>query len=116
MKSAECAAGKTIPRNRALPILPAAPIAKASTRRARTGEGNSKPESLSEGRAHRYAPAWRGAAMRPFEYTLGLTSILVSLALANIVMCFHRLLRNAPRVTWDGRVLFAAALVIVEIV
>jgi hypothetical protein len=54
--------------------------------------------------------------MRPFEYTLGLTSILVSLALANIVMCFHRLLRNAPRVTWDGRVLLAAALVIVEIV
>jgi hypothetical protein len=54
--------------------------------------------------------------MRPFEYTLGLTSILVSLALANIVMCFHRLLRNAPRVKWDGRVLIAAALVIVEIV
>jgi hypothetical protein len=42
------------------------------------------------------------AAMRPFEYTLGLTSILVSLALANIVMCFHRLMRNARRVTWDG--------------
>jgi hypothetical protein len=54
--------------------------------------------------------------MRPFEYSLGLTSILVSLALANIVMCFHRLLRNARRVKWDGRVLIAAALVIVEIV
>jgi hypothetical protein len=54
--------------------------------------------------------------MRPFEYTLSLTSILVSLALANIVMCFHRLLRNARRVKWDGRVLIAAALVIVEIV
>ncbi|HEY1962443.1 MAG TPA: hypothetical protein VGG69_08495 [Rhizomicrobium sp.] len=54
--------------------------------------------------------------MQPFEYSLVLTSILVSLALANIVMCFHRLLRNARRVTWDGRVLIAAALVIVEIV
>ncbi|HEY1961189.1 MAG TPA: hypothetical protein VGG69_02130, partial [Rhizomicrobium sp.] len=54
--------------------------------------------------------------MQPFEYSLVLTSILVSLALANIVMCFHRLLRNARRVKWDGRVLIAATLVIVEII
>jgi hypothetical protein len=54
--------------------------------------------------------------MRPFEYALGLITILVSLALADIVMCFHRLLRNASRVNWDGRVLIAAALVILEIV
>jgi hypothetical protein len=54
--------------------------------------------------------------MRPFEYSLGLTSILVSLALAGLVTSFHRLLRQARRVRWDGRVLIAAALVVVEIV
>ncbi len=54
--------------------------------------------------------------MRPFEYGLGLITILVSLALADLVMCFHRLLRNARRVTWDGRVPVAAALVVIEIV
>jgi hypothetical protein len=54
--------------------------------------------------------------MRPFEYGLGLITILISLALADMVMCFHRLLRAGPRVTWDGRVLVAAALVVLEIV
>lgn len=54
--------------------------------------------------------------MRPFEYGLGLITILISLALADMMMCFHRLLRAGPRVRWDGRVLVAAALVVLEIV
>jgi len=54
--------------------------------------------------------------MRPFEYGLGLVTILISLALADMVMCFHRLLRGGRRVTWDGRVVVATALVVLEIV
>jgi hypothetical protein len=54
--------------------------------------------------------------MTPFEYALGLVSILMSLALADIVLSFHRLLRHARTVKWDGRVLLAAALVILEII
>lgn len=54
--------------------------------------------------------------MSPFEYALGLISILMSLALADMVMCFHRLMRNVRTVKWDGRVLLAAALVILEII
>ncbi|HEY2035085.1 MAG TPA: hypothetical protein VGH02_15495 [Rhizomicrobium sp.] len=54
--------------------------------------------------------------MRPFEYALGLLTILVSLALADIVLSFHRLMRHARTVRWDGRVLIAAALVILEII
>lgn len=54
--------------------------------------------------------------MTPFEYALGLISILMSLALADMVMCFHRLMRHARTVKWDGRVLVAAALVLVEII
>lgn len=54
--------------------------------------------------------------MAPFEYALGLISILMSLALADIVMCMHRLLRHARTITWDGRPPLAAALVVVEII
>ena len=54
--------------------------------------------------------------MTPFEYALGLISILMSLALADVVMCFHRLMRHARTVKWNGRPLLAAVLVIVEIV
>lgn len=54
--------------------------------------------------------------MKPFEYALGLLTILVSLALADIVLSFHRLLRHARTVRWDGRVLIAAALVVLEII
>lgn len=54
--------------------------------------------------------------MSPFEYALGLISILMSLALADIVIGCHRLLRNARTIVWDGRVLVAAALVIVEVI
>lgn len=54
--------------------------------------------------------------MTPFEYALGLISILMSLALADLVMSFHRLMRHARTVRWDGRILLAAVLVIVEII
>lgn len=57
-----------------------------------------------------------GHRMRPFEYALGLLTILVSLALADIVLSFHRLMRHARTVRWDGRVLVAATLVILEII
>lgn len=54
--------------------------------------------------------------MNAFDYALGLISILVSLALADIVISFHRLMRRARSVHWDGRVLVAAILVVLEIV
>lgn len=54
--------------------------------------------------------------MTPFEYALGLISILMSLALADIVLSFHRLLRSRATVKWDGRLLIAAALVMLEII
>ena len=54
--------------------------------------------------------------MNAFDYALGLISILVSLALADIVISFHRLMRRARSIHWDGRVLVAAALVVLEII
>lgn len=54
--------------------------------------------------------------MTPFEYALGLISILMSLALADIVMSVHRLMRHARTIKWDGRLLVATALVIVELI
>src|SRR5919206_1943234 len=54
--------------------------------------------------------------MSPFDYALGLVSILVGLALADIAASLHRLLRQARSVRWDGRVVLCAALVIITIV
>jgi hypothetical protein len=54
--------------------------------------------------------------MLPFEYALGLISILMSLALADIVIDIHRLLRHARTVKWDGRALLAGLLVIIEVI
>jgi hypothetical protein len=54
--------------------------------------------------------------MSPFEYALGLISILMSLALADIVIGFHRLMRQARSLAWDGRLITAAALVVVEVI
>lgn len=54
--------------------------------------------------------------MSPFEYALGLISILMSLALSHVVLSVHRLMRHAQTVRWDGRVLVAAALVVVEVI
>ena len=54
--------------------------------------------------------------MRPFEYALVLISILMGLALADIVVSFHRLIRSREIVKWDGRVLIATSLVMLEII
>jgi hypothetical protein len=45
--------------------------------------------------------------MTPLEYALGLISILMSLALADILMSLHRLMRHAGTIKWDGRILVA---------
>jgi len=54
--------------------------------------------------------------MTPFDYALGLVSILVGLALADVAASLHRLLRNARLVRWDSRVVLCVAFVIITIV
>lgn len=54
--------------------------------------------------------------MSPFDYALGLVSILVALALADVAASLHRLLRQARSVKWDGRVVLCVAFVIITIV
>lgn len=44
---------------------------------------------------------------RAFEYALGLYSVLVGLAVADIANSLHRLLRHRQDVRWDARVLLA---------
>jgi len=53
--------------------------------------------------------------MTPFDYALGLVSILVGLALADVAASLHRLLRQGRMVTWDGRVILCVLLVIITI-
>jgi len=53
--------------------------------------------------------------MSPFDYGLGLVSILVGLALADVAASLHRLLRQARLVRWDGRVVLCVVLVIITI-
>lgn len=53
--------------------------------------------------------------MTPFDYALGLVSILVGLALADVAASLHRLLRRAQKVTWDGRVILCVVLVIITL-
>jgi hypothetical protein len=53
--------------------------------------------------------------MTPFDYAVGLVSILVGLALADVATSLHRLLRHASSVKWDGRVLLSVAFVIIKI-
>jgi hypothetical protein len=53
--------------------------------------------------------------MSPFDYALGLVSILVGLALADIAASLHRLLRQARLVRWDGRAVLGVVLVIITI-
>ena len=43
--------------------------------------------------------------MTGFEYALALLSVLIGLTLSEIATDFHRLVRNAGTVRWDGRVL-----------
>ncbi|MHA6724315.1 hypothetical protein [Sphingomonas sp. RS2018] len=54
--------------------------------------------------------------MAPFEYAIGLISILMSLALADLVIGVHKILRHRRTVRWDGRILAATALVILEVI
>ena len=53
--------------------------------------------------------------MTPFDYALGLVSILVGLALADVAASLHRLLRQARLVRWDGCVILCVVLVIITI-
>jgi hypothetical protein len=46
--------------------------------------------------------------MRAFEYALGLFSVLIGLAIADIATSFHRLVRSRAVVTWDPLALLAA--------
>lgn len=54
--------------------------------------------------------------MTPFEYALGLFSVLIGLALADIAQKAHRLIRHAGTITWDGRVVLSALLTTIVIV
>lgn len=54
--------------------------------------------------------------MSPFDYSLGLLTILMGLALADVTFSFHKLAVRARTIRWDGRPLVAAALVIIECV
>ena len=53
--------------------------------------------------------------MTPFDYALGLVSILVGLALADVAASLHRSLRKARLVRWDGRVVLCVAFVIITV-
>ena len=46
--------------------------------------------------------------IRAFEYALGLFAVLIGIAIADIAMSFHRLVRQASRVAWDPLALLAA--------
>lgn len=54
--------------------------------------------------------------MSPFDYALGLLTILMGLALADITFSFHKLAVRVRTIHWDGRVLLATALVVLECV
>lgn len=46
--------------------------------------------------------------IRAFEYALGLFSVLIGLAIADIATSFHRLMRSRATVSWDPLALLAA--------
>jgi hypothetical protein len=46
--------------------------------------------------------------IRAFEYALGLFSVLIGLAIADIATSFHRLMRSRTEVRWDPLALLAA--------
>ncbi|MGQ0558715.1 MAG: hypothetical protein ACT4OE_03900 [Sphingosinicella sp.] len=54
--------------------------------------------------------------MNAFEYALGLFSVMIALALGDIALNAHKLLRHWRTVVWDGRVIIATLFVIVVIV
>jgi hypothetical protein len=45
---------------------------------------------------------------RAFEYAIGLSTVLIGLAVADIATSFHRLVRRRDAVTWDPLTLLAA--------
>ena len=45
--------------------------------------------------------------IRAFEFALGLFSVLIGLAIADVAASFHRLMRARPRVRWDPLTLLA---------
>jgi hypothetical protein len=49
---------------------------------------------------------------RAFEYALGLFSVLIGLAIADIAISFHRLIRRRASVVWDPLALLAALYVL----
>lgn len=53
--------------------------------------------------------------MSPFEYILPLVSVLVGLAVADLVTSLHRLLRGRSRVQWDWLPLTVALLAILTV-
>ena len=53
--------------------------------------------------------------MSPFDYAVGLISILVGLALADVATSLHKLLRQGRSLRWDGRVVLSVAFVIIKI-
>jgi hypothetical protein len=54
--------------------------------------------------------------MTSFEYALGLFSVLMALALGDIAINVHKLIRHCRTIRWDGRVVLSALLVVVVIV
>lgn len=54
--------------------------------------------------------------MNGFDYSLGLLTILMGLALADITFSFHKLAVRARTIRWDGRVPLTAAFVTFECV
>ena len=47
--------------------------------------------------------------VRAFEYALGIFSVLIGLAVADIAASFHRLLRHRSNISWDPLVVLSAA-------
>lgn len=54
--------------------------------------------------------------MSAFEYGIILWSLLLGLAVADLILSANRLLRHAEGVKWDGRVIVASLLVVLELV
>lgn len=54
--------------------------------------------------------------MTSFEYALGLFSVLMALALGDIAMNIHKLIRHCRMIRWDARVVVSTLLVVVVIV
>ena len=53
---------------------------------------------------------------RAFEYALGLYSVVMGLAIADIATSFHRLLRHRLQVRWDPLVLLATLLALLVVI